>query len=35
VFENRVMRGIVDSKMDEGIGEGRKLHNMELKDQYS
>jgi hypothetical protein len=34
VFENRVLRGIFDSKRDEVTGESRKLHNEELNDLY-
>jgi hypothetical protein len=35
VFENRVLRKVFGPKMDEGTGEGRKLHNEELNDLYS
>jgi hypothetical protein len=35
VFENRVLRRIFGSKMDEVTGEWRKLHNEELSDLYS
>jgi hypothetical protein len=31
VFENRVLRRIFGSKMDEVTGEWRKLHNEELR----
>ena len=34
VFENRVLRGIVEPKMQEVTGEWRKQHNEELKDMY-
>jgi len=34
LFENRVLRGICGAKMGEGTGEGRKLHNEEIKDLY-
>jgi hypothetical protein len=34
VFENRVLRGILGPKRDEGTGEWRKLHNQELNDLY-
>jgi hypothetical protein len=34
VFENRVLGGICGAKMEEGRGEGRKLHNEEIKDLY-
>jgi hypothetical protein len=34
VFENRVLRGIFGSKMDEVTGEWRKLHNEGLNDLY-
>ena len=32
VFENRVLRRVFGSKMDELTGEWRKLHNEELSD---
>jgi len=35
VFENRVLRRVFGPKMDEVIGEWRKLHNEELSDLYS
>jgi hypothetical protein len=35
VFENRVLRRIFGSKMDEVMGEWRKLDNDELRDLYS
>jgi hypothetical protein len=35
VFENRVLRRIFGQKMDEVMGEWRKLHNKELRDLYS
>jgi hypothetical protein len=35
VFENRVLRRIFGSKMDEVTGEWRKLHNEELNGLYS
>jgi len=35
VFENRVLRRVFGSKMDEVTGERRKLHNEELSDLYS
>jgi hypothetical protein len=35
VFENRVLRGIFGPKRDEVTGEGRKLHNEELRNLYS
>ena len=35
VFESRVLRKIFGPKMDEVIGEWRKLHNEELNDLYS
>jgi len=35
VFENRVLRGVFGSKMDEVTGEWRKLHNEEFRDLYS
>jgi hypothetical protein len=34
-FENRALRKILGTKMDEGTGEWRKLHNMKLNDLYS
>ena len=34
VFENRVLKRIFGSKMDEVTGEWRKLHNEELNDLY-
>ena len=34
VFENRVLRRIFGPKMDEVIGEWRKLHNEELNGLY-
>jgi len=34
VFENRVLRRIFGTKRDEGTGERRKLHNVELNDLY-
>jgi hypothetical protein len=34
VFENRVLRGILEPKRDEVTGEWRKLHNEELNDLY-
>jgi len=34
VFENRVLRRIFGTKMDEVTGEWRKLHNEELNDLY-
>jgi hypothetical protein len=34
VFENRVLRRIFGSKMDEVKGEWRKLHNVELNYLY-
>jgi hypothetical protein len=34
VFENRVLRRILDPKRDEVTGEWRKLHNEELNDLY-
>ena len=34
MFENRVLRGIFESKMDEVTGERRKLHIEELNDLY-
>jgi hypothetical protein len=35
VFENRVLRRIFGTKMDEVIGDCRKLHNEELRNFYS
>jgi hypothetical protein len=35
VFENRVLRGIFEPKMDEVTGERRKFHNEELHNLYS
>ena len=35
MFENRVLRKIFGPKREEVTGEWRKLHNEELKDQYS
>jgi hypothetical protein len=35
VFENRVLRRIFGSKMDEVTGAWRKLHNKELRNLYS
>jgi hypothetical protein len=35
VIENRVLRRIFGPKRDEVTGEGRKLHNEELRDLYS
>jgi hypothetical protein len=35
VFVNRVLRRIFGPKRDEVTGEGRKLHNEELRDLYS
>jgi hypothetical protein len=35
VFENRVLRRIFGPKRDEGTGEWRKLHNVELCELYS
>ena len=35
LFENRVLRSIVESKRDEVTGEYRRLHNEELNDLYS
>ena len=35
MFENRVLRGVFGSKMDEVTGEWRKLHNEEFRDLYS
>ena len=34
MFENRVLRRIFGPKMEEIIGEWRKLHNEELNDLY-
>ena len=34
VFQNRVLRIIFESKMDEVTGEWRKLHNVDLNDLY-
>jgi hypothetical protein len=34
VFENRVLRGVFESKRDELTGEWRKLHNEEFHDLY-
>jgi len=34
LFENKMLRGICGAKMGEGTGEGRKLHNEEIKDLY-
>jgi hypothetical protein len=34
VFENRVLRRIFGSRMDEVKGEWRKLHNEEVNDLY-
>jgi hypothetical protein len=34
LFENRELRGICGAKVGEGTGEGRKLHNEEVKDLY-
>ena len=34
VFQNRVLRGIFESKRDEVTGEWRKLHTEELSDLY-
>ena len=34
VLENRVLRGIFESKRDEVTGEWRKVHNEELNDLY-
>jgi hypothetical protein len=34
MFENRVLRRIFGSKMDEVTGECRKLHDEELRDLY-
>jgi hypothetical protein len=34
VFENRVLRGIFEPKVDEVTGEWRELHNEELQDFY-
>ena len=35
VFENRVLRRVFGPKRDEGTGEWRKLHSVELRDLYS
>jgi hypothetical protein len=35
VFENRVLRRILEPKRDEVTGEWRKLHNEELHNLYS
>jgi hypothetical protein len=35
VFENRLLSRIFVPQRDEGTGEGRKLHNVEIKDMYS
>ena len=35
VFENMVLRRIFGSRMDEVMGEWRRLHNEELNDLYS
>ena len=35
VFENMVLRGIVEPRRDEVTGEWRRLHNEELNDLYS
>jgi hypothetical protein len=35
VFENRVLRRILELKREEVTGEWRKLHNEELHDLYS
>jgi len=35
VFENRALRRVFGPKRDEVTGEGRKLHNEELRDLYS
>jgi hypothetical protein len=35
VFENRVLRKMFESKMDEVMREWKKLHNEELRDLYS
>jgi len=35
VFEQRVVRRAFGPKMDDVTGEGRKLHNEELRDLYS
>jgi hypothetical protein len=35
VFENRVLRGIIEPKGDEITGEWRKLHSGELHNLYS
>jgi hypothetical protein len=35
VFDNKVLRRIFGPKGDEMTGEGRRLHNEELRDLYS
>jgi hypothetical protein len=35
VFENRVLRRVIDRRRDEVTGEWRKLHNEELNELYS
>ena len=35
MFENRAIKKIFGPKMDEVIGECRRLHNEELNDLYS
>jgi hypothetical protein len=35
VFENKLLRGIFDSRMDEVTGEWRKLNNEEIHDLYT
>jgi hypothetical protein len=35
VFENRVLRGVLEPKRYEETGQWRKLHNEELHDLYS
>ena len=35
MFENRVLRRVFGPKRDEVTGEGRKLHEEELRDLYS
>jgi hypothetical protein len=35
LFENKVLRRIVEPKRDEVMGGWRKLHNEELRDLYS
>jgi hypothetical protein len=35
VFENRVLRRILEPKTDDVMGEWRKLHNEELHNLYS